>query len=162
MAKPAKRSAPAAAPAATPTKEAPQRISALIARGFDAGRVQREAADVLSSWATTMEADDLRERLDEVHEQLVEGVEAAQDMGSEIEPDDAASAKVHQRSLGALMAARDAFGLAVLSGDRVNPSTHCLTLIATGSHRCLRWFATGKGRAGKQQDSAADQHGRTD
>lgn len=115
MAKPAKRSAPPP-PAARATidssKAALQRISALIARGFDAGRLQREAADVITSWATTLEADEIREHLDEVLEQLAEGVEAAQDMGSEIEPDDAASAKLHQRSLGALMAARDAFGQA--------------------------------------------------
>jgi uncharacterized membrane-anchored protein YjiN (DUF445 family) len=116
MAKPSKRSAPPPASArvtADPPKAALQRISNLIARGFDAGRVQREAADVLSTWATTLEADDLREHLDEVLEQLVEGVEAAQDMGSEIEADDAASAKVHQRSVGALIAARDAFSQAV-------------------------------------------------
>jgi uncharacterized coiled-coil DUF342 family protein len=89
MAKPSKRSvppSPATHASADPTKDALQRISNLIARGFDAGRVQREAADVLSRWATSMEADDLRERLDEVHEQLAEGVEAAQDLDNEIEP----------------------------------------------------------------------------
>lgn len=96
-----------------PKKAALERISNLIARGFDAGRLQREAADVISTWATTLEIDDLSEHLTEVHEQLTEGVEAAQDMGSEIEAGDAASAKVHQRSLGALIAARDAFGQAV-------------------------------------------------
>jgi hypothetical protein len=107
---------PAAArptPRSDPTKDALQRISALIARGFDAGRLQREAADVIGSWATALEADDLREQLDQVHDQLAEGVEAARDQGSEIEPGDAASAEVHQRSLGALIAARDAFGQAV-------------------------------------------------
>jgi hypothetical protein len=116
MAKPSKGSAPpppAARAPVDPSKAALQRISNLIARGFDAGRVQREAVDVLRSWATSMEADDLRERLDEVHEQLAEGVEAAQDMGSEIEADDAASAKVHQCSVGALIAEREAFSQAV-------------------------------------------------
>ncbi|MBO1081642.1 hypothetical protein IAI61_21640 [Roseomonas sp. 573] len=109
-----RQSLPPPRAATDPAKEALQRISGLIARGLDAGRLTREAADVLSGWATTMEADDLRELLDEVHGQLAEGVEAAEDMGSEIDPGDAASAKLHQRSLGALMAARDAFGQAVL------------------------------------------------
>ncbi|MBO1081714.1 hypothetical protein [Roseomonas haemaphysalidis] len=98
---------------ADPAKAALQRISALIARGFDANRLTREAADVLNGWATTMEADDLRELLDEVHGQLAEGVEAAEDAGSEIEADDAASTRAHRRSVSALVAARDAFGLAV-------------------------------------------------
>lgn len=116
MAKPARRQPPlppSPHTAPDPAQVALQRFSALIARGFDAGRLTREAAGVLSEWATTMEADDLRELLDQVHGQLTEGVESAADMGSEIEPGDAASARVHQRSLGALTAVRDAFGLAV-------------------------------------------------
>ena len=113
MAKPSKRVAPATPPVVDPPKAALQRISNLISRGFDADRVQREAAEVISSWATNLEVDDLREHLDEVHEQLTDGVEAAQDMGSEIEPGDANSAKLHQRNLSALMAARDAFSQAV-------------------------------------------------
>ena len=40
-------------------------------------------------------------------------------------------------------------------------AAHCLTLIATGPVRCLRWFATGGRELGKQQDGTADQHGRT-
>jgi len=39
---------------------------------------------------------------------------------------------------------------------------HCLTLIATSPHRCLRWFATGGRGLGRQLDGTADQHGRTD
>jgi len=116
MAKPSKRSAPpppASRPQVNPTKAALERISGLIARGFDAGRLQREATEVISTWSTTLEPDELREHLDEVRDQLAEGVEAAENMGSEIEPGDAASAKIHARSLGALMAARDAFGQAV-------------------------------------------------
>ena len=31
-----------------------------------------------------------------------------------------------------------------VSNDIGNPSMHCLTLIATGLPRCLRWFATGR------------------
>ncbi|MBO1079432.1 hypothetical protein [Roseomonas haemaphysalidis] len=110
MSKPAKP-APAR-PAADPAQAALRRFSDLIARGFDAARLQREAAAVISDWAGELQADSMRERLDSVHDQLAEGVDAAQDMGCEIEPGDAASAKLHQRSIGALIAARDAFGQA--------------------------------------------------
>jgi hypothetical protein len=114
MSKPPRRVAapPRPSPAGDPAQAALQRLSDLIARGFDAARLEREAAAVIAGWAGELEAGDMRDRLDSVHDQLAEGVDAAHDMGCEIEPGDAASAKVHQRSVGALIAARDAFGQA--------------------------------------------------
>lgn len=114
MSKPPRRAAPPRpTESADPAQVALQRFSDLIARGFDAARLQREATAVIDGWAGELPAEDMRERLDSIHDQLAEGVDAAQDMGCEIEPGDTASAKVHQRSVGALMAARDAFGQAV-------------------------------------------------
>jgi hypothetical protein len=114
MSKPPRRAPAPPRPSipADPAQVALQRFSDLIARGFDAARLQREAAAVIDGWAGELEAGDMRERLDSVHDQLAEGVDAAHDMGCEIEPGDAASTKLHQRSVGALIAARDAFGQA--------------------------------------------------
>jgi hypothetical protein len=95
-----------------PKDAALRRCSDLIARGFDAGRLEREAASIIGDWRGSLEEAELRECLDAVYDQLAEGVDAANDMGCEIEKDDAASAKVHARSIGALAAARDAFGRA--------------------------------------------------
>ncbi len=38
---------------------------------------------------------------------------------------------------------------------------HCLTLIAAGARRCLRWSAAGRARAREAADGTADQHGGT-
>ncbi len=111
MSKPPRR-APAPPRPVDPAQAALKHFAELIARGFDAARLKREAAAVIDDWAGQLEAGDMRERLDSIHDQLAEGVDAANDMESEIEPGDSASAKLHQRSLGALMAARDTFGQA--------------------------------------------------
>jgi len=44
-------------------------------------------------------------------------------------------------------------------GSQRRPWTHCLTLIATGLPRCLRWFATGRTQDRGAAGGEADQHG---
>ncbi|MBC9178519.1 hypothetical protein [Pseudoroseomonas ludipueritiae] len=95
-----------------PRKAALGRIADLIARGYDAGRLRREAEAVIAGLSGTMDHDALRDVLDEVREQLEAGVEAAEEQASEIDSDDKVSARNVQRMVGAMTAARDAFGRA--------------------------------------------------
>lgn len=98
--------------AADPRKVALGRIAELIARGYDAGRLKREAEAVITSLRDTIGSDELRDVLDEVREQLEAGVEAAEEQASEIDGDDKVSIRNVQRMVGAMTAARDAFGKA--------------------------------------------------
>jgi hypothetical protein len=115
MSRPSRRS-PSATPsrgaATDPHKAALGRIAELIARGYDAGRLGREAEAVIASLSGTMDSSELRDVLDEVREQLEAGVEAAEEQASEIDSDDKVSARNVQRMVGAMTAARDAFGRA--------------------------------------------------
>jgi hypothetical protein len=90
-----------------PTDVALKRIADMIGRGADASRIQREAAALISSWSATLDAEDMRERLDSLREQLAEGVEAAEEQAGEMDGD-----KAFARSLSAMCAARDAFARA--------------------------------------------------
>jgi hypothetical protein len=95
--------------AADPLKVVLTRMAELIGRGFDAGRLQREAEAVVAGLRGTMEGGALREVLDEVCEHLRAGIEATEEQASEIEGDKA-SARNLQRMLGAMVAARNTFG----------------------------------------------------
>lgn len=97
---------------ADPHKAALSRIAELVGRGYDAARLQREAEAVIQSLRGSMEPEDLRDVLDEVREQLAAGVEAAEEQANEIDSDDKATARNVQRMVGAMTAARDAFGRA--------------------------------------------------
>jgi hypothetical protein len=96
--------------AADPIKIVLTCVAELIGRGFDAGRLQREAEAVIVGLRGTMESSDLREVLDEVCEHLAAGIEATEEQASEIEDGDKTSARNLQRMLGAMAAARDTFG----------------------------------------------------
>jgi hypothetical protein len=96
--------------AADPFRVILTRVAELIGRGFDAGRLRREAEAVVVNLRGTMEGGALREVLDEVCEHLVAGIEAAAEQASEIEEGDKASARNPERMLGAMAAARDTFG----------------------------------------------------
>jgi hypothetical protein len=114
MSRPSRRppSAPAGRAATDPRKAALGRIAELIARGYDAARLRREAEAVIASLSGTMDSEELRDVLDEVREQLEAGVEAAEEQASEIDSEDKVSARNVQRMVGAMTAARDAFGKA--------------------------------------------------
>jgi hypothetical protein len=96
--------------AADPLTVVLTRMVELIGRGFDAGRLQREAEAVVAGLRGTMEGGALREVLDEVCEHLLAGIEATEEQAIEIEEGDKASACNLQRMLGAMVAARNTFG----------------------------------------------------
>ncbi|MFC7554307.1 hypothetical protein ACFQU7_22025 [Pseudoroseomonas wenyumeiae] len=66
---------------------------------------------MIASLSGTMDSNELRDVLDEVR-QLEAGVEAAEEQASEIDSDDKVSTRNVQRMVGAMTAARDAFGRA--------------------------------------------------
>jgi hypothetical protein len=112
MSKKPRLAPPTPRPPADPHKAALRRIAELVGRGYDAARLQREAEAVIQGLCGSMEPEDLREVLDEVREQLAAGIEAAEEQASEIDSDDKVSARNVQRMVGAMVAARDAFGRA--------------------------------------------------
>jgi hypothetical protein len=94
---------------ADPAEAALKRVAEMIGRGADAARIQREAAALIASWSSLMEDNEMRERLTTLHDQLVEGVEVAEEQAEEVDTDKA-SGKAFARTLTAMCAARDAFG----------------------------------------------------
>lgn len=89
--------------------EALKRISDLLGRGFDAARMEREAAAVMSAWAATLHEDEMRERLDEVREQLAAGLEAVEEQGSEVVSESKTATSAYERNLAAIRATYRAF-----------------------------------------------------
>jgi hypothetical protein len=110
-----KTSAPSssAAPPVESGRAALKRLADLLGRGFDAPRMEREAAAVMSVWAAALAPEEMRERLDEIREELAAGIEAAEEQGGEIEDGDKAGAAAYQRSLAAIRATHSAFDRAV-------------------------------------------------
>jgi hypothetical protein len=90
-------------------KDALKRLSELLGRGYDAARMEREVASVMSAWAAALHEDEMRERLDEVREQLAAGVEAVEEQGSEIDGESKTATAACQRSLAAIRATHRAF-----------------------------------------------------
>jgi phage I-like protein len=108
-----KRTAPpklSGAPAPVSIRAALQRIAELVGRGSPAARVSREAEAVISSWSTSLDPEETRERMEEAREQLAAGIEAAEEQASEIEEEGKGAVLAASRTLAALAAARDAFG----------------------------------------------------
>lgn len=97
-----------------PGQIALSRIAALIARGTSPIRVRQEIDSIVESWlanAAELERMEIRERLDEMQEQLAEGEESARTMIDDIDQDDKegkAAIASSQRNLAALQAARAA------------------------------------------------------
>jgi len=61
------------------------RVSDLAGRGADARRMRVAVEDALAAWAAEAGHDAVRERLDEMREQLAEGIEAAREQLDELE-----------------------------------------------------------------------------
>jgi hypothetical protein len=114
----ARKPASRAPRAPDPAKAALARIAELISRGGDPARVAREADSIISGWAGTLPDDEMRERLEDLRDQLASGVEAAREQADDVEQDDKAGAAAAGRALAALTAARDAFGHAAQSVGR--------------------------------------------
>jgi tryptophanase len=86
-----------------------QRLSDLVSRGYQADRIGREAEALIAGWKEALPPDELRERLEEMHEQLAAGVEAAEEQISEMGGGDSAASRAASRTLAALAQARDSF-----------------------------------------------------
>jgi hypothetical protein len=100
------------APAAPPIESGAQalkRLSELLGRGYDAGRMEREVASVISAWAAALHEDEMRERLDEVREQLAAGVESVEEQGSEVVAESKTATAAYERNLAAIRATYRAF-----------------------------------------------------
>jgi hypothetical protein len=95
------------------TKSALQRIADLVGRGYPAARIGREAEALITSWSTDLEPGEMRDRLDEMAEQLTAGLEAAEEQASDMEEGGTAAEVAAKRTITALAAARDAFGRGV-------------------------------------------------
>jgi len=107
-ANPQRAEAPAA-PSIESGEQALKRLSELLGRGYDAARMEREVASLMSTWAVTLHEDEMRERLDEVREQLAAGVESVEEQGSEIDSESKTATTAYQRSLAAIRATYRAF-----------------------------------------------------
>jgi hypothetical protein len=97
--------------AARPVDTALQRLLALAGRGVPSNRMAREVDAIVAGWqqnAAGEDVSDLREQLDELREQLVAGVEAAEEAVSDVDASDAGAVKQAGHLLAVLVATRDA------------------------------------------------------
>lgn len=93
------------------TRPALERIAALAARPAAPDRMRREVQGMVQAWlegAGEEQRIELRERLGEMQEQLLEGIEAAGDMLDDIDAEDVAAKRHSDNALAALRAAREA------------------------------------------------------
>lgn len=91
-----------------PLQAALLRLQALAARGVQANRMAREVEVIVGEWQASAEPSDMKEWLEELHEQLANGVVDAEEQVSYVDPGEAAAAKQAQLTLAALVATRDA------------------------------------------------------
>jgi uncharacterized coiled-coil DUF342 family protein len=91
-----------------------QRLAEQIGRGYGAERMRREAASLIEQLKTSMEPDAVRERLEEISEQLADGIEAAEEQGCEIDASSKSAMASYEGTLAALRATHAAFARAAL------------------------------------------------
>lgn len=86
------------------------RLQAMAARGVQPTRMAREVEIIVGEWLGEAGADpdEVKTRLDELHEQLASGVVDAEEQVSYVDPDEAAAVKQAGNTLAALVATRDA------------------------------------------------------
>jgi hypothetical protein len=96
--------------AVRPLDAALMRLQTMAARGVQPARMAREVGLIVGEWRESEDADpdDLRARLDELHEQLAAGVADAEEQVSYVDPDEAGAVKQAGITLAALVAPRDA------------------------------------------------------
>ncbi|WP_419900755.1 hypothetical protein [Roseomonas sp. USHLN139] len=93
------------------TKPALERIAALAARPAAPDRMRREVQGMVQAWldgAGEEQRIELRDRLGEMQEQLLEGIEAAGDMMDDVDASDTVAQRHGNNALAALKAAREA------------------------------------------------------
>ncbi len=93
-----------------PVDAALTRLLALAGKGAAPGRMAREVELIAGEWTTAPDADrmEIRERLDELREQLSEGVGHAEEQVADLDSSEPAAMKQASAMLAALVATRDA------------------------------------------------------
>ena len=93
-----------------PVDAALTRLLALAGKGAAPGRMAREVEVIAGEWTSAPEADrlEIRERLDELRENLVEGVGHAEEQVADLDSSEPAAVKQAGAMLAALVATRDA------------------------------------------------------
>lgn len=93
-----------------PVDAAIVRLMALAAKGVQPTRMAREVEVIAAEWrnANDAEPEEVRERLDELREQIVAGVGHAEEQVSDIDTSEPAAVKQANATLAALVATRDA------------------------------------------------------
>jgi hypothetical protein len=91
-----------------------QRLADQIGRGYGAERMRREAASLIEGLKTSLAPDSVRERLEEISEQLADGIEAAEEQGCEIDAGSKSALSAYEGTLAALRAIHAAFARAAL------------------------------------------------
>jgi hypothetical protein len=97
--------------AARPVDAALKRLLALAGRGVSPSRMAREVDVIVAEWrqaAAGEDGADIKDQLDELREQLVAGVAAAEEAVSDVDASDAGAVKQAGHLLAALVATRDA------------------------------------------------------
>ena len=97
-----------------PLDAALMRLQAMAARGVQPSRMAREVEIIVAEWLgeAGSNPEEVKSRLDELHEQLASGVVDAEEQVSYVDPDEAAAVKQASLTLAALVATRDAVGQA--------------------------------------------------
>ncbi|MFT8243190.1 hypothetical protein [Roseomonas sp. BN140053] len=90
------------------------RIAELAGKGSSPGRITREVDTIVSGWLAGAEVDraEVKERLEDMRDQLAAGVEDAREQLDGTDQSDKAAVKHGTLSLAALEAARDALSAA--------------------------------------------------
>lgn len=93
-----------------PVDAAITRLLALAGKGAAPGRMAREVELIAGEWHQMPDSDviEIRERLDELHEQLVAGVGHAEEQVADLDTSEPAAVKQAGAMLAALVATRDA------------------------------------------------------
>lgn len=93
-----------------PVDAALTRLLALAGKGAAPGRMAREVETIAGEWTATAAFDrmEVREWLDELREQLSEGVGHAEEQVSDLDSSEPAAVKQAGATLAALVATRDA------------------------------------------------------
>ena len=94
--------------APSPLNAALQRLMDLAAKAVPSHRMAREVDLIVAGWETEADPAMLRERLDELLEQLATGVADAEAQRDDVDSSEAAAVKQAELTLSALVATRDA------------------------------------------------------
>ena len=84
------------------------RLMALATKAVPPHRMAREVEAIVAGWQAEVDADEARERVDELLEQLSAGVADAEAQVSDVDASEAAAVKQAELTLSALVATRDA------------------------------------------------------